>query len=331
MKQITIGFSIHRPEIIPLTADLMRLHAAVILEEPPVPEFKEMLKGALAIDDYLLTHDIEYLEFSRGMCRLLQELYRNGKKLFQVEPFLQKLLEILEFFSLGHGPEELRPDSIEHQVYIAERNATRALIDYYQTVMDGSFEAAIQAIIRFARFDAARFRLRDALRVKALDGYLEKYASVYIEAGAIHYSLHGLLRHRISKQIQIKPVFIAHQALKALGRKGHLYGPGDQLTLTFIFHPNLKETQREDLLAARSLIYTKLIEKEELPADPATFPHIRNELACIQTVNLLTLDDCSRLFPLIRRVKSDHARKLVDDYLIRVRKHTRSKTNRLAS
>ncbi len=331
MKRITLGFSIHRPEIIPVTADLMRSHAAVVLEDPPVPEFQEMLKGALSIDDYLLPLDVEYPEFSRGMCRLLQELYGNGKKLFQIEPYLQKLFKIHTFFSQGHGPEELKPESIEQQVYLAERYATRALIDYYQIVTDGSFQAAIKAIIRFARFDAARFRLRDALRVQALTSHLDKFTSVYIEAGAIHYSLYSLLRHGLAKQVQIKPVFLAHQALKTIGKKGHLYGPGDLLTLKFIFHPDFEETQREALLAARSLIYTKLIEKEELPANLATFPHIRNELACIQMVNLLTLHDCSRLFPLIRRIKTAHARKLVDDYSVRVKKHTWSKTNRLAS
>ena len=330
MKRITIGFSIHRPEIIPATADLMCLHAAVFLEEPPVPEFQEMLKGALPIDDYLLPLDVEYPEFSRGMCRLLQELYCNGKKLFQVEPYLQKLIEIHERFSLGDGPTVFRPESIEHQVYIAERNATRALIDYYQTVTDGSFQAAINAIIRFARLDAARFQLRDVLRAQALGCYMKTFASVYIEAGSIHYSLYSLLRNGLAKQAQIKPVFLAHQAIKTLGKKGHLYGPGDLLTLKFIFHPDLKGSQREALLAARSLIYTKLIEKEELPANLATFSHIRNELACIQMVNRLSLDDCGRLFPLIRRVKTDHARLLVEDYFAWLKKHAWPKTNRLA-
>ena len=107
--------------------------------------------------------------------------------------------------------------------------------------------------------------------------------------------------------------------LKTLGVRGHLFGPGDRLTLTFIFHPQTHGTFREELLAARSLIYSKLIEKEEVSANLETFPHIRNELTCIRTVNLLTLDDCDRLFPLIRRVKSEHARQLVDDYLVRIK------------
>ena len=323
MKRITIGFSIHRPEIISATANLMRWHEAIFLEEPPDPEFQSMLKGAFSIGDYLLLSDVEYPEFSRGMCRLLQKLHRDGKKIIQVEPFLQKLLELHEFFSRGQGPEQIKAESLELQVYRVERNATRALLDYYQKVMDGSFKTAIEAVMRFARVDAVRFRLRDAMRANALASVLEKYSSAYIEAGEIHYFLYPLLRHRLSQQVQIKPVFLARQALKKIGREGHLYGPGDLLTLTFVFHPDLKETQREALLAARSLIYTKLIEKEELPMDLETFPHIRNELACIQTVNLLSLDDCGRLFPLIRRVKTDHARRLVDAYFERVKKHPR--------
>jgi len=323
MKRTTIGFSIHRPEIIPATADLMRWHEAIFLEEPPVPEFRQMLTGALSIDDYLLLVDVEYPEFSRGMCRLLRELYQNGKKIIQVEPFLQNLLEVHAFFSRGHCPNELKPESIQHQVYLTERDTTKALLNYYQIVMNGSFEATVKAIIRFARSDAARFRLRDRLRAQALASQITQYPSAFVEAGAIHYSLYPLLRQSVPKQVQIKPVFLAHKALKTLGQKGHLFGPGDQLTLTYIFHPDIRGTQREDLLAARSLIYTKLIEKEELSAELKNFPHVRNERVCMQTVNLLTLDDCGRLFSLIRRLKTAHARQLVEDYFVRVMKHPR--------
>lgn len=216
-----------------------------------------MLQGALSVDDYLLPADVEYPEFSRRMCCLLQALYQNGKKTIQLEPFLQHLLSVHEFFSGGHSPAELKPQSVRYRVYLAERNATGALLDYYQTVMRGSFEAAIEAIIRFAGYDAARFRLRDDLR--ALAACITQYAAAFIEAGSIHYSLYRLLRQRLPQQIQVKPVFIAHQALQDRGKNGHLFGPGDQLTLRYIFHPNIKETAREKLLAARSLIYTKLI------------------------------------------------------------------------
>ena len=55
MKPITIGFSIHRAEIIDITADLMHRHDVIFLEEPPANGLQEMLQGDLSIDDYLLT------------------------------------------------------------------------------------------------------------------------------------------------------------------------------------------------------------------------------------------------------------------------------------
>lgn len=324
MKQVTIGFSIHRPEVIGIIADLMHRNDVIFLEEPPAHGLKQMLQGTLSIDEYLLPAEVEYPEFSRRMCRLLRELYQDGKKIIQVEPFLEHLLAIHTFFSQGYGPEELKPESLQYQVYQAERDATKALLDYYQIVMNGSFKAAIQAIMRFARSDADRFRLRDSLRTEALAAELNKGSSAFIEAGVIHLALYHLLKKRLLQSLQLKPVFLARKALKILGVKGHLFGPGDQLTLTYIFHPKTHGTFREELLAARSLIYSKLIEKEEVPADLETFPHIRNELACIRTVKLLTLEDCDRLFPLIRLIKTEHARQLVDDYLVRIKKLPRT-------
>jgi len=320
MKRITIGFSIHRPEIIPVAADLMRRHEAIFLEDPPDPEFRRMLRGDLTIDDYLLGVDVEYPVFSRRMCRLLRELHREGKKIFQVEPFLEHLLEIHSFLAEGHAPSEIPRDSLRYRVYLAERNATGALLDYYRVVLKESFDATLEAVIRFARFDADRFRLRDDLRSRALLNHLKNGQSVFVEAGSIHWSLGQMLRQRLHNRVPVRPVFIAHEVLNTLGEKGHLYGPGDQLTLAYIFHPNIETTARERLLAARALVYTKLIEKQEFAIDSETFPHVRNELACIRTVKLLNLNDCGRLFPTIRRLKTPDARHLVHDYLVGVKK-----------
>ena len=328
MKPITIGFSIHRSEVIDITADLMHHHDVIFLEEPPANGLQEMLQGALSIKDYLLHTEIEYPEFSRRMCLLLRDLYQKGKKIIQVEPFLENLLAIHDFFAQGHRPNELQAESVHHQVYQAERDATKALLDYYQIVMNSSFKAAIQAIIRFARFDAARFRLRDSLRAQALTAELNKGSSAFIEAGAIHLALYHLLKKELPKPAQLKPVFLARKALKILGVKGHLFSPGDQLTLTYIFYPKTHGTTTEELLAARSLIYSKLIEKEEVTANLETFPHVCNELACIRTVKLLTLEDCDRLFPLIRNIKTVHARQIVHDYLVRIKKLPRQNRKR---
>ena len=73
MKAITIGFSIHRPEVIGITADLMHRHDVICLEEPPANGLREMLQGDLSIDNYLWPAEVEYPEFSRRMCRLLRK------------------------------------------------------------------------------------------------------------------------------------------------------------------------------------------------------------------------------------------------------------------
>ena len=170
-------------------------------------------------------------------------------------------------------------------------------------------------ILKFARVDAARFRLRDSLRTQALAPLIGKYPSAYIEAGVIHYQLWQLLRQKLPKQTRVRPVFLADFALKKLEKNGHLYGPGDQLTLLYIFHPTIAETEQHRLLAARSIVYAKIIEKEESEADPGTFPHLRDELACIRATGNLNLRDCRELFPLIRRSKTAGARQIVTDYL----------------
>jgi hypothetical protein len=320
MRRITIGFSIHRPEIVDMTSDFIRGHEAIFLEEPPQFGFQRMLDGTLSIEEYLLPIDIEYPEFSRRMCRLLQRFHAAGVKIIQIEPFLEHLLAVHEFFSRGQRPDNLERNSIRYRVYCAERDATSALLDYYKTVTNGSFEEVVDSIIRFARTDAARFRLRDSLRASQLSDRITRYESSFIEAGSIHYGLYRELKRRMATKIRIKPMFIAHKAMATLGVRGHLYGPGDQLTLRYIIHSGIKDAQLETLLAARSLIYSKLIEKEEQTTGLTSFPHIRNELGCIRMVKLLTIDDCSRLFALVRRVQTSHAREIVVDYLKRFKK-----------
>jgi hypothetical protein len=182
--------------------------------------------------------------------------------------------------------------------------------------MTGSFDDSLDAVKRFARLDAARFRLRDSLRVHALTKLVKKFESSFIEAGEIHYGLWRMLRQNMPQEFRVRPVFLAGAALKRLGINGHFYGPGDRLTLLYIFHPLIYGTSRERLLAARSLIYTKLIQKQELTADVESFPHLRNDIACIQTVDKLSLSDCRHLFPRLRHANTSEVLQFVSDYLL---------------
>mgnify|MGYP001121421306 CR=1 FL=1 len=314
--QATIVFTIHRPEMIALTADIMQRHQTIFLEEPPAEGFEEMLSGRLTIDDYLAPIDLEYPEFSKRMCQLERELYDSGARLVQVEPFLEELIAIHEFFAEGSRPADIKPQSLREAVYISEKNATGALLAYYRTVMTGNFDESVAAIIAFARRDGARFRLRDKLRTIAIGNRIDPKSRSYIEAGVIHYSLYPMLKKKLGGKLPVKSVFAAKEAIRQLGRKGHLYGPGDLLTLRYILHPNLTEAgAREALLAGRALIYAKLIGKEEISAQVDTFPHIRNELDTIAMVNNMSFEDCRKLFPMIRRRSTDDSFTMVQQYL----------------
>lgn len=308
-QNVSVALSLHRPEMMPFIAERMQQHEAIFLEEPPTPGFAQMLAGELSVEDYLLPVDVEYPNFSREMCRVLRGLHAEGKTIYQVEPFIESLLQIHELFAEGGRPADLDRGSLHAYVYRAERAATGALLTYYQTVAAGSFEAAVDAVIRFARTDAARFRLRDSLRAQALSALIPRHGSAYIEAGLMHYRLWRHLRDRLEHHARVRPVFTADTALKRLGEKGHLYGPGDRLTLLYIFHPAFSDPELEKLLAARSMIYSKILEKQESDGEEAHFPHLRDELACIRATQRLSIDDCRQLFARMRRTGTLQARR----------------------
>lgn len=313
---VTLAFSIHRPEILPLAADLMAAHDVIFLEEPPTLGFGAMLRGELAVADYLMESETEYPEFGRRTCELLQGLSRRGIPIFQVEPFLEALVGIHDFFADGGQPSELPPGSVAARVYAAEKAATAALLAYYRTVMTGSFEAALAVVKAFAAVDAARFRLRDDLRAGALADRIAGFGRVYIEAGEIHHGLWGALRTALAGRGRLRVRYLSAPVVRQLTGRGRLAGPGDCITLCYLYHPASRDP-RLDLMAARSLVYNKLLTKEEMPAGAGEFPHTRDEVATIQVVQRLSLEDCKTLFPVIRRLGTTAARELVRTHLQR--------------
>ncbi len=311
--RVTVGLSLHRPEMIPWTVRSIAGHEAVFLEEPPDPGFRDMLDGVLGVEDYLATIDTEYPAFGRGMCRLLRELHAAGTAIHQVEPFLEILLSIHEFFAAGHRPTEIAPDSIQHPVYLAERAATAALLAYYRAVASGTFEEAVLAVLRFARADAARLRLRDSLRAQALAPRIERYRSSYVEAGWIHARLAGELRRRLPAPFRVRTIGLPCRALAASGGPRLRYSPGDRLTLLYLFRPEVLRSRQEPLLAARAMIHAKILRKEESPEDPGRLPHLRDEAYCTRLVERLSFDACRVLFPEIRRLSTLEARRRVEE------------------
>ena len=123
-SRATLVLANHRPETIPAAQRLMVRHDAVILEEPPEPQFLSMLNGQVPIDTYLENQDLEYPEFSRRMAGVLRECHRAGTRLYQIEPFIDHLLAIHERFANGDGPSDLPTGTAMHRVYLAEREVT---------------------------------------------------------------------------------------------------------------------------------------------------------------------------------------------------------------
>jgi hypothetical protein len=102
------------------------------------------------------------------------------------------------------------------------------------------------------------------------------------------------------------------------------------LTLRYMLRPDLPDPM-EDLLAARALIYNKLIRKDEMADRNEPYPHIRGELQVIEVVKKLTLKNCAELFPLVRKATTDEARAVVAHSLGQPARrlfHIRSETSR---
>jgi hypothetical protein len=304
----------HRQETVPHAAALMRDHEAVFLEEPPDASFQQMLRGDLPVEDYVLTLDAEYPAFIQSMCFALRELSDIGISIYQVEPYLEYLVAIHEFFSSGGSPERLDPHQPQYEVYLAEKQATAALLDFYKSATGGSFEETMESVKRFAQADSRRFLIRDRMRAKALAPMIRRFSKSYVEAGQIHYLLWRMLRQDLGASVTVRPQFLMAGVVKSLRISRHLYGPGDILTLRYILRPGLSDPM-EDLLAARALIYNKLIRKDEMASGNEPYPHIRDELQVIEAVKHLTLKNCAELFPLVRKATTDEARTVVAPYL----------------
>jgi hypothetical protein len=309
-RLITIGFSTHRPETLPFAAEQMQRHEAILLEEPTTAGFEQMLKGSLAIKNYLLETDFEYPEFSRRACELFQNLYQNGKHLFQVDPFITELNAIHDFFAAGGKPHEIDSDSSRGIVYNAERDYSAALLTYYEKCLTAPFDEVVSLVKCFAREDARRGRLRDQMRAKAIITLIPLYPSVYVEAGLLHLSLLNQLRESLPAAYRIRPAYLMAPVVRQFNTRRQALGPGDKLTLLYTYRPDYAQP-RADRLAAQSLIYTKIIIKEEMVGPANTFPHTRNEIASAALVQQLTYRACEKLYARIKNSTTQEAMKVV--------------------
>jgi hypothetical protein len=314
MNKITVCYSTHRPETLEITARIMYEHDVIILEEPVHVDFSEVLQGNIEIEEHLLELDTGYPEFILGQYRLLQQFSKVGKQILQVEPYLEHLLRIQYFLAEDHTPEEIEPNTVAYAVYCAERDATGVLINYYKEVQGNDFKKILSSMNSFAKADAARFVLRDSLRVEGILEALSGGKNIYIEAGSMHLLLYRLLAGSLSKEWRLHLHSVDREAIQSLHRKGSFFSPGDNLTLHYIWGRNVTRKKWE-MFCAQSLIYSKIIKKEERLGDDTKFPHTRNELESIAAVKQLSTETCEPLFQQIRTLSSEDAADVVNTHL----------------
>jgi len=314
---ITLCFGTHRIEHLPAVADLMAFHDMVILEEPYDPDFQALLNGKIPIDDYIAQGEFLFPRFQKRQYELLINLAAD-KKILQIDPYLEKLIAIHEFFADGGRPEDVS-SADDRAVYEAEKSTTSALIRYYNFVIKAGFDDVVEAVIEFARRDAHRTLLRDRMRATAIASLLSSYnhsgVKVFVEAGYIHISIIKLLR-KLLPDFHRFLFFPAYPVVGSACGKKHAYSPGDLLTLMCMFNQVnvVKNRALLRLLAARSIIYTKILKKDELEANESSlFPHTVDEIYCRKLVSALSYSDCAELFQKIRYKDSVEARRICEE------------------
>jgi hypothetical protein len=313
---ITIGFSSHRLEVLPTVLEEMSGHQAIVLEEPPEEDFQDFLEGRISVADYLEDKDVEFPEFSVRQLEMVRGLYQENKAIFQVEPYQERLIRIHESLAAGQPRTEVESRSEFKEIYGVESAASRTLLAFYAAAHTAIFPRVVESVKEFARADAARFRLRDSLRAEAIAPLARKFSRLYVEAGYIHLFFLKSLARLVSGNLRLKPKFVlASRAFPALGRPRPL-GPGDLLTLHYIFGGKISP-EKENLLAARSLIHIQLLGKSEISPGADPTPHLTDEIRAVRLSSRLSWEDCAALYPKVRQASPEEAVAVVAGFLSR--------------
>jgi len=314
---ITVAFSPHRVETLPLAYEIMKDHDLIVLEEPYNKKFYQLLEDEVSSEEYITLGAYGFPVFEKNFIKILKELYKKGKKILQIEPYLEKVAYIQEKIANSTNIEDIINTPELKKIFDIENEATGKLLNYYKASVGTDFKKIINAVKEFAKVDAKRFRIRDFLRAKAILSILPEKGKIYIEAGVIHLYFKKLLHLFLkNSKWKVRHKFLLREEIKKRTKKIRLFHPGEILTLRYIF--KLKEKpELEDLLSARSLIYIKIVPKKELlPTEEEPFPHLAKEIKVIQMVNKLSFEDCETLYKKLFPIRDyEEAFKVVEKFL----------------
>jgi len=127
---ITIGFSPHRVETLPFAEKLMNQHDIIILEEPPNTLFYKVLEEKISLEEYVKNTEFWFPGFTKESLKILRKFYKSGKKIFQIEPYLEKVALIQKELEEGKEIGEIIEDPELKEIRIALRKANGILKSY---------------------------------------------------------------------------------------------------------------------------------------------------------------------------------------------------------
>ena len=298
--QLTLGFTVFRPETAPFAARAMAGHELIILEEPQTPGFEEMLQGKLPIEDYLMLTDFEFPEYAREQCRTLQHLHSLGATVMQIHPWMDELIGVHEFFAAGNTPAQIPRGGKAWNVYSREHEWSRKLLAFYTAAGKKDFKGILAAVTEFARADAEKIRDMDQDRAAAVAKTVAGRSSVYVECGAIHHTMIGLLIKMLGHG-RIKAVHLMEEVCKKRYGVRRLIPPGDLLTFRYLVRAP-EDSAQEALLSARTMIYNRLMEKDEKFESAYPHPHMDAEALVLQVISGLDTERCREIFERIRHM-----------------------------
>ncbi len=307
LQRLCIGFTSFRPETLSFAERLMQGYEAVLLEEPQTPGFEEMIRCELPIEEYLQLTDFEFPEYASRTCLILQRLARREKALLQVDPYMDELVRIHEFFAAEGRPDQIADGTLTREVYNCERVWTGRLLNFYRASGSKQFERIVSSVKEFAKVDAQKGLLRNRLRAERIAELFERFSSIYVEAGYIHLPLMRELLKRLPRGADFVPAYLMEPIVRSFTGRRQVLGPGDILTLMYTFQSKHDES-RADLLAAQSLIYNKVVHKEELVDESQAYPHTRDEIEATELASSLDFEQCRKLFYALKPLQTSKAR-----------------------
>jgi len=304
--EVEVVLTSHRVEFLPMLRDEAISAEVIVLEEPANENLYRLFRNEITAEEYVRGLDTSFPLYTYFLSDLLKHLHQMGKKIYQIEPYLETIQKIQKSIEEGTFSEVIKDVETE-KIRLIEKKAFGAFIDYQEAFMSGDFDRLVEKTIEFSRADAERFKLRDSMRFRKIVEFIERMKEeeddpalkLMIEAGSIHTSLPYSLEE-VLEMDYVRAVNLKETAANMIGIE-FTNNPGTKLTEVFI---KGKELEDEELktLAARSLVYISKISPEEmLPEDDNSFPHLVEELKITKEVERMDYTACKEEFERIWR------------------------------